>query len=130
MPVPMSFTVFYNTIDGKSRSSNNVSHGTDPSTCTPLWPVPIATKNDLNDAVSVAQKAFKTWSKTTWSARQEYLTAMRQALMDHKEEMTTLLIKECGKPVSHSTLLLGVRLISEPASKYLHPWKLIMLGIF
>src|SRR4051812_22000738 len=116
MPEPVSFTTFYNTIDGKPRRSNTFSHGTDPSTCTPLWPVPIATENDLNEAVSVAQKAFKTWSKTTWLARQEYLTLMRQALMDHREEMTALLIKECGKPVSVSMLCLSRRLISEPAS--------------
>lgn len=93
------FTLFVNTIDGQSSTGCRVTYGVDPSTKKKLWDVPVASAQDVDEAVSAARAAFAGWSGTTWSHRQELLLAARQVLQDSKARMATLLTKESGKPV-------------------------------
>jgi acyl-CoA reductase-like NAD-dependent aldehyde dehydrogenase len=94
------FTTFANIINGGPASDSHVTQGIDPSTKQKLWDVPVASKDDLELAISSAQAAFKSWSKTTWSHRQASLTAARDILVENKEKLAILLTKEGGKPVS------------------------------
>ena len=100
----MDWEKFHNTIAGKPRDSDKTHQGVNPSDKTKLWDVPIATEHDLDDAVKSAQEAFKTWSKTTWKERQDKLLLLIDELQSHRDEMANLILKECGKPVSPSTL--------------------------
>jgi delta 1-pyrroline-5-carboxylate dehydrogenase len=94
------FTTFANIINGGPASASHFTQGIDPSTKQKLWDVPVATPDDLELAISSAQTAFKSWSKTTWSHRQASLTAARDILVENKEKLAVLLTKEGGKPVS------------------------------
>lgn len=94
------FTTFANIINGGPATGSNFTHGIDPSTKEKLWDVPAASIDDLELAISSAQTAFKSWSKTTWSHRQASLTAARDILVENKEKLAVLLTKEGGKPVS------------------------------
>ena len=96
----ISFTSFNNIIAGQPRSSSDIHHGINPSTGKELWDVPIATQHDLDDAVKSAQGAFKTWSKTPWTERQEILSKVAEEVGKHEEEMARLVMLEGGKPVS------------------------------
>lgn len=97
-----------NTINGGPSKSNLSHQGIDPSTKKKLWDVPVATEEDLDNAVVAAQNAYKTWSKTSWQSRQEILTRMRQILVDHADEMSKILSIECGKPVSKDQITTSI----------------------
>ena len=60
----LDFETFYNIVDGKQRSSDKIHHGINPATGQELWDVPIASEQDLNDAVAAAKKAFPAWRDT------------------------------------------------------------------
>ncbi|GFN20392.1 hypothetical protein AtubIFM54640_005419 [Aspergillus tubingensis] len=98
------FSTFANIIDGKTRDSSRVHQGINPSNCQKLWDVPIASKNDLQDAITSAQKAFTSWSAVSGSDRQAAIAQLRDSLLSSKEDMAELLMKEAGKPRMQATL--------------------------
>ncbi|KAH7077478.1 aldehyde dehydrogenase [Paraphoma chrysanthemicola] len=93
------FNGFYNTINGKSTTTEKTRHGTDPATEKENPEVPIATKKDVDDAVAAAQEAFKTWSKTPWEERKTMVLAFADAFEKHAEDFSRLLTQEQGKPL-------------------------------
>lgn len=97
-----SFSVFANTINGKSCNSEGKSQSVNPSTRRPLWDVPVATNDDVNAAVAAAKEAFLTWSQTPWAERAQYLSRAKEALMEVRDDMANLIMQEAGKPVSTS----------------------------
>jgi acyl-CoA reductase-like NAD-dependent aldehyde dehydrogenase len=100
------FTSFVNTVNGTSVTGK-VTQGTDPSTRQNLWDVPVASSEDIENAVSSAKTAFTQWSKTSWSDRQNALLDARDVLIYHKPALARLITKEGGKPVSgtfHETI--------------------------
>lgn len=102
LPAPeLSFQKFHNVLANGLRSSEKIHQGVNPSDKSPLWDVPIATERDLDEAVELGREAFKTWSKTSWTERQEVLGRMRDELQKHIPEMAKLLSVEGGKPVSY-----------------------------
>jgi acyl-CoA reductase-like NAD-dependent aldehyde dehydrogenase len=64
-----------------------------------LWDVPIATQQDVDDAVVSAQKAFEKFRYTEMSERKKLLQKIKDQYMSHVDEIAELLIKETGKPV-------------------------------
>jgi acyl-CoA reductase-like NAD-dependent aldehyde dehydrogenase len=94
------FTKFYNVIDGKTRDAKEHTNAYDPVKLKELWDVPCATKQDVDDAVVSAAKAYKTWSKKTIAERQKYLRATLDLYREYIPEFGKLLFTENGKPVS------------------------------
>ncbi|KAL2160176.1 hypothetical protein VTH06DRAFT_1832 [Thermothelomyces fergusii] len=88
---------FFNVVNDELRSSDNVHRGTDPRTEEELWPCPIASTQDLEDAVAAAQEAFKTWSLTTVEERQALLVKLADVIRDNAEELASILMRETGK---------------------------------
>jgi acyl-CoA reductase-like NAD-dependent aldehyde dehydrogenase len=95
----IDFEKFYNVINGANRGSETAHHGINPSNGKPLWDVPIGTAHDLDDAVVAAQKAYKTWSKTTWEERQEILKNIADEVGKYEEGLAKIVMLEGGKPV-------------------------------
>ncbi|XHG08797.1 hypothetical protein AWENTII_011888 [Aspergillus wentii] len=95
---PQCTNAFSNIINGKPRSSPIIHNAIDPSTGNPLWDVPVASNEDLEDAVTSAREAFKSWSTTPWEERQACLLELRRVLLSYKEEMTELVMTEVGRP--------------------------------
>ena len=91
---------FRNVIDGTLRSSKTTDQGINPSNKTRLWDVPVATAEDLDDAVKAAQRSFRSWSQTSWESRQTLICNLRGLLLDHREELANIIMLEAGKPVS------------------------------
>jgi acyl-CoA reductase-like NAD-dependent aldehyde dehydrogenase len=96
--VEISFDTFYNIVDGKPRTSKNQHHGVDPTTGEESWGVPIATQQDVNEAVEVAQKAFKSWSQTPIEKRKELMLKFVELYEGYDNDFTNLMCKETGKP--------------------------------
>lgn len=92
-------------INGKSAPTQKTHQGINPATLEKKPEVPVATQDDLNNAVDAARKAFKSWSRVPWEERRQKLYAWADAVEAQKKEFADLLISEQGKPVSHQFIL-------------------------
>ena len=75
-------------------------HSIDPATGEPLYEVPVATEEDLDNAVKHAREAFKSWSETTTEDRGRLLLKFADAIEENQEELAKLLTMEQGKPLA------------------------------
>ena len=78
MAPKIDFTKFYNIIEGTTRDSSDQVYGINPATRGKLWPVPVATDTDIEDAVTSANKAFTTWSTTSVGQRKDLLASFKR----------------------------------------------------
>ncbi|WP_041721213.1 NAD-dependent succinate-semialdehyde dehydrogenase [Alkaliphilus metalliredigens] len=53
-------------------------------------------------AIESADKAFKTWSKTTAGERANYLTKLYHLMIEHKDEIAKIMTLEQGKPLQEA----------------------------
>lgn len=98
----VAFDAFSNSVNGQPRGGKAKYQGINPATKEKLWDVPVATQQDVEDAVSAAQKAFPAWSKTSLEERVKILSQYSDAYMSYEKEFTDLMIAETGKPVSQN----------------------------
>lgn len=96
----LDFTSFSNIIDGKLAPTSQTRNAINPATKKPNWDVPIATSQDVDNAVAAARTAFKSWSKTPIDERAKILTAFSKGIEEYTEDFAKLLVTEQGKPVS------------------------------
>jgi len=96
----VSFTTFSNIVDGKPRGAKEYYQGINPATREKLWDVPIATQQDVDDAVASASKAFQTWRNVPLEEKREYFQRFSDLYKTHMDDMTEVLHLETGKPVS------------------------------
>lgn len=68
-----------------------------PATGKPLAEVPLSTKEELDQAVQVAQEAFQSWKKTPVPRRARILFKYQQLLVEHWAELARLVTLENGK---------------------------------
>ena len=94
----IDFTVFHNIVNGQPRGSEKTYHSVDPANKQPLWDAPVATQEDLDDAVRAARVAFKSWSKTPIQDRSNLLKDFAAALMNYRVDLGQLLTKELRRP--------------------------------
>lgn len=64
--------------------------------------VTISTRSDLDNAVSAARNAFKSWSETPIKERVQVFFNYRNLLVKNTEELTNLLREENGKTYSEA----------------------------
>lgn len=92
-------------IDGNLRNSKTLSQGINPSNKGKLWDVPVATAEDLDDAVRAAQQSFRSWSRMPWECRQKLIGNLRDLLLQYQQELANIIMLEGGKPVRFWVLL-------------------------
>ncbi|KXS94103.1 hypothetical protein AC578_939 [Pseudocercospora eumusae] len=68
-----------------------------PATEEKIASVPIATREVLDEAVEHAQKAFESWSKTTWEERAKAIKAVGEEYKTLIGDLAELLVLEQGK---------------------------------
>jgi malonate-semialdehyde dehydrogenase (acetylating) / methylmalonate-semialdehyde dehydrogenase len=92
-------TVLKNFINGEWIESATEKYEIvpNPATGEELARVPLSTRKDLDLAVKAAKEAFKTWSKTPVPKRARILFKYQQLLLEHWDELATLITKENGK---------------------------------
>jgi malonate-semialdehyde dehydrogenase (acetylating)/methylmalonate-semialdehyde dehydrogenase len=73
-----------------------------PATGEAMAYVPLSNKEDVNDAAEIAQAAFALWSKTAVPRRARILFKYQQLLVEHWEELATLITQENGKSYSEA----------------------------
>ncbi|OAA57640.1 Aldehyde dehydrogenase domain protein [Niveomyces insectorum RCEF 264] len=83
--------------NGDAKSTAAVHYSVDPRTEEQLWPCPVATTEDLEDAITAANAAFPAWAQTPVAERQKLLVRIAEQIKAHEEEFTDLLRRETGK---------------------------------
>jgi len=68
-----------------------------PATGETMAYIPISTREDLDEAVAVAQEAFKSWKKVAVPKRARILFKYQQLLIEHWEELARFVTLENGK---------------------------------
>lgn len=94
---------FIQVINGKGVPTDKTRRGINPATLEEKEEVPVATENNLDQAVEVARKAFISWSKVPWDERKSKLFQWADAIETHKNDFADLLVAEQGKPVRKHT---------------------------
>lgn len=88
-----------NFINGKwvASTSGKVEPVYNPATGEVLANVPLSTKEELDEAVQVANEAFKSWRNVPVPQRARILFKYQQLLVEHWDELAELITKENGK---------------------------------
>ena len=69
-----------------------------PATLTKIGEVPVCSATEVREAVRRGREAFRVWSALSLKERSRALLAVRERLLERREEMITLLCAETGKP--------------------------------
>ncbi|KJX92118.1 aldehyde dehydrogenase (NAD+) like protein [Zymoseptoria brevis] len=90
---------FSHIINGKAYDASNAKtlDVINPATEEKLTSVPIATREVLDEAVKHSQKAFESWSKTSWEERAKLVEAVGKDYKELAADLTELLVLEQGK---------------------------------
>ena len=86
----------------KNASDNRVYDVVDPRLGKPFAQAPLASTQDVNDAVNAADAAFKDWSRTNVFKRTEILRAASRLVEQKKEEIGRIMSQEQGKPAQEA----------------------------
>lgn len=95
----LDFTTFSNIVNGKLVSTKKTRHSTNPSTLAALPEVPVASQEDVDEAVNVAITAGQKWAEVPLEDRQAAVIKFGDALASYKTEFAKLLVEEQGKPL-------------------------------
>ncbi|KAJ5123006.1 putative aldehyde dehydrogenase FUS7 [Penicillium atrosanguineum] len=92
--VELDFEVYKNVIGGQLKGGTENYHGINPFTEEKLWPAPIATEEDLEEAVKAASLAFQTWQHTSVEERRRRVNDFSDALGAQKDIWVPIISKE------------------------------------
>ena len=91
-------TLYRNLIDGKMIETAETMEVVNPANEQVIGLVPTCGKDELDQAVAAARRAFKTWSKTPVDERRAAILAISEAIKENADELYRLLTSEQGKP--------------------------------
>jgi aldehyde dehydrogenase (NAD+) len=83
-----------NWVDAASGETFETS---DPATGEPLARFPRSRPGDMERAIAAAREAWESWHLVPAPKRAEILFRVAQGLVEHKEELTELMVREMGK---------------------------------
>jgi len=89
-------------IDGKLVSSNKTYDVEDPAKGEPFTQCPDCTKEQLDEAVAAANRAFPAWSQTPYTDRMKALDELGRRIKENADELAELITLEVGKPLDKS----------------------------
>lgn len=89
-------------IEGKKceSSSGEVMNVTNPATGEVIDTVPVATEEDVNRALDVANASKKAWRKLALYKKAEILWKYTELVEEHRQEIVEIMAKEIGKPLA------------------------------
>ena len=82
------------------QAENSGREAIDPATGEVIANVPVATSEELEDAVSRAEAAQTAWAKLSHAERSDYLNKAADAIEASAEALAVLLSREQGKPLN------------------------------
>ena len=114
---------FHLLLDGQGTPGASKMVVVNPATGETLTSCPRADRNQLEEAVQAAKRAFSAWSVTPIARRRDALLALADALSARKEHFARVLTEEQGKPFSDAEgeVVESVNLLRGFASMDLSP---------
>lgn len=91
-------TDYRNLIDGQMTDNGQWLDVVNPANEQVIGRVPACGKDELDQAVTAARRAFKTWSKTPIAERRAAVQAISAIIKENADELHRLLTSEQGKP--------------------------------
>jgi succinate-semialdehyde dehydrogenase/glutarate-semialdehyde dehydrogenase len=108
-------------INGENRKSRDGQYQEviNPATMEVIDTIPLATAEDVEEALDVAQKGKAIWANTPTHERYDILIRFANLLQEHKQELANILTLENGKPLIQSEWEIdtGTRLFKGFAEK-------------
>ena len=101
----LDFSIFKNVINGQLVDTKKHRQGTLPASSTLFLDVPVTTKDELDQAVNAARKAFIPWSQTPILERKRLVLLYADAIEKERAAFESMLTKEQGKPVGINVLM-------------------------
>ncbi|HEV2570759.1 MAG TPA: aldehyde dehydrogenase family protein [Beijerinckiaceae bacterium] len=93
---------FTHTIDGKAVPATATFGVINPATEQTFAQCPDASREQFEQAVTAARKAFPAWSRLSFGERRAYLHKLAKAVRDNAETIAALITREQGKPLSNA----------------------------
>lgn len=90
---------FMMTIDGEGRHGSTTLAVLNPATEALLAEVPDASRQDLDDAIAGARRAFPAWRATPLADRRQMVARIGVAIAENAVEFSRLLTLEQGRPI-------------------------------
>ena len=90
-------------IGGKWITSAQSIEVIDPATAEKIGTIPCLGKNETQDAIEIAHKAFSTWKDTTAKERFTILMRWNELIIENQEILARILTKEQGKPLGEAS---------------------------
>jgi 1-pyrroline dehydrogenase len=89
-------------VDGKFIECNTDEYYDviNPATKEVLGTIPLCNEEDINLAISSAEKAFKSWKKLTIADRSNYLLNAVSVIEEHREALAQVESENVGKPIN------------------------------
>ena len=84
------------------ESKGNIVDVVNPANLKTIGKVPISTKEEFNDAVVAAKKAFPDWRRTTPLARSRLFFRLKELVEENFEEISRIQTQEHGKCIDES----------------------------
>lgn len=86
-------------IDGELLEGSSSQSVIDPATEEVIATAPVASAEQVDQAVSAAKKAFASWKETTTAHRAALIHELADAVESRKEEIARVITFEAGKPI-------------------------------
>jgi len=102
IPAHVQVSGYRQAIDGKAVPGESAFPVINPAKGAPFAECPAASKEQLEQAVAAARRAFPAWSRTTLEARRRVLHALADAMEADVEMLAGILTAEQGKPLARS----------------------------
>jgi acyl-CoA reductase-like NAD-dependent aldehyde dehydrogenase len=98
--VNQSVSEYTHTIDGQAETSVRLFEVINPATGAAFASAPDASPEQLDKAVSAAQRAYDSWRRTSFAERRALIEKFSASLESHADEIADILTREQGKPLS------------------------------
>ncbi|KAG9092026.1 hypothetical protein FS749_016059 [Ceratobasidium sp. UAMH 11750] len=100
-------TEYTHVINGKAATSSKKIEVINPATQQKIAEVPVATKEQLDEAVAAARAAYPAWSAKSLDERAEILNQIAGVIEKNIEEYKKILTAEQGKTLGNAQMELG-----------------------
>ncbi|KAK5098231.1 hypothetical protein LTS08_006364 [Lithohypha guttulata] len=100
----LEWSQYCNIIDGDLCTTPRTRHGINPATGKANPEVPLSSQEDVDRAMTAAQKAFKQWSTTSYDERRQAVLSFADALETEHAAFSSMLTQEQGKPLQFARM--------------------------
>jgi acyl-CoA reductase-like NAD-dependent aldehyde dehydrogenase len=90
---------YTHTIDGRAETSATFFDVINPATGAAFDSAPNASPEQLNEAVSAAQRAYSSWQRLSFAERSALIGEFSESIKSHADEIAKVLTREQGKPL-------------------------------